>query len=195
MALPPPVQHIHVWFANKDSASDHFHSLQPHPDAMAFSGPAPEIINGRLAMLGFVAAIGAELTSDEAVAVQWSEAAVPILGTFAIFILASFIPLIKGADPKTESGPFTPAVSFWVWEVSDIHNYTMNCFQLTSCAAQSMPSLSSALVTNKCCTVASVKKSIPMRHLSMVSVKLKLQRRLSLKLNQQKDDSIGKLDK
>ncbi|MEW5300780.1 MAG: hypothetical protein WDW36_003689 [Sanguina aurantia] len=75
---------------------------------MAFSGPAPEIINGRLAMLGFVAAVGAELTSQEAIAVQWSEAAVPILATFAIFITASFVPLIKGANPKEEFGPFTP---------------------------------------------------------------------------------------
>eukprot|EP01025_Chloroclados_australasicus_P032286 TRINITY_DN32722_c0_g3_i1.p3 TRINITY_DN32722_c0_g3~~TRINITY_DN32722_c0_g3_i1.p3 ORF type:complete len:109 (-),score=23.32 TRINITY_DN32722_c0_g3_i1:27-353(-) len=30
---------------------------------MAFSGPAPELINGRLAMLGFVAAVFAELNS------------------------------------------------------------------------------------------------------------------------------------
>lgn len=32
---------------------------------MAFSGPAPERINGRLAMLGFVAAVAAELVSGE----------------------------------------------------------------------------------------------------------------------------------
>lgn len=37
---------------------------------MAFDGPAPEIVNGRLAMLGFVAALGAELSSGESVMMQ-----------------------------------------------------------------------------------------------------------------------------
>ena len=34
-------------------------------DVMGFSGSAPEIVNGRLAMLGFVAALAAELSSGE----------------------------------------------------------------------------------------------------------------------------------
>lgn len=37
-------------------------------ELMNFSGMAPEITNGRLAMLGFVAAIGAELSSQQPVA-------------------------------------------------------------------------------------------------------------------------------
>jgi hypothetical protein len=36
-----------------------------HTDVMAFSGPGPEVINGRLSMIGFVAAVGAELSSGE----------------------------------------------------------------------------------------------------------------------------------
>jgi Chlorophyll A-B binding protein len=32
-------------------------------EIMAFSGPAPEIINGRLAMLGFLSAVAAEAVS------------------------------------------------------------------------------------------------------------------------------------
>jgi hypothetical protein len=32
-------------------------------DVMAFSGPGPEVINGRLAMLGFVSAVAAEFAS------------------------------------------------------------------------------------------------------------------------------------
>ncbi|MQL00569.1 chlorophyll A-B binding protein, partial [Escherichia coli] len=32
-------------------------------DVLAFSGPAPERINGRLAMIGFVAAIAVELAN------------------------------------------------------------------------------------------------------------------------------------
>ncbi|KAL5701250.1 hypothetical protein ACHQM5_026609 [Ranunculus cassubicifolius] len=39
-------------------------------DVMAFSGPAPERINGRLAMIGFVSAIAAELALGDDVAVQ-----------------------------------------------------------------------------------------------------------------------------
>lgn len=39
----------------------------PGPQLMAFSGPAPELINGRLSMLAFVAALGAELSSGEPV--------------------------------------------------------------------------------------------------------------------------------
>ncbi len=40
---------------------------------MAFSGAAPEVTNGRLAMLGFVSAVAAELASGESVLKQWSE--------------------------------------------------------------------------------------------------------------------------
>ncbi len=40
---------------------------------MAFSGPAPELINGRLSMLAFVAALGAELASGEPVLRQLGE--------------------------------------------------------------------------------------------------------------------------
>jgi hypothetical protein len=76
-------------------------------DVMNFSGLGPERINGRLAMLGFVAAAGAELSSNEAVTAQISDAAGPIAGAFALFIAASLIPMLKGA--KLESfGPFTP---------------------------------------------------------------------------------------
>ena len=37
-------------------------------ELMNFGGMAPEITNGRLAMLGFVAALGAELSSQQPVA-------------------------------------------------------------------------------------------------------------------------------
>ena len=35
-------------------------------EVMGFSGSVPEIVNGRLAMLGFVAALAAELSSGTA---------------------------------------------------------------------------------------------------------------------------------
>merc|ERR1712094_103155 len=56
-------------------------------DAMAFAGPAPEIINGRLAMLGFIAALGAEAASGETVFQQIGDAEPSIL-----FAAASLIP-------------------------------------------------------------------------------------------------------
>lgn len=37
---------------------------------MNFGGSAPELVNGRLAMLGFIAAVGAELSSGEA-SISW----------------------------------------------------------------------------------------------------------------------------
>jgi hypothetical protein len=78
-------------------------------EAMAFSGSAPEIINGRLAMLGFVAAMGAEFASQETVVQQVAEGPkVLIFGTFLLFAIASLIPILKGTK-KEAFGPFTPA--------------------------------------------------------------------------------------
>lgn len=77
-------------------------------DIMAFSGPGPEIINGRLAMLAFVAALGAELSSGESVVRQWAEEPTGVTLTFVVFIAASLIPLINSAK-REAFGPFTPA--------------------------------------------------------------------------------------
>jgi hypothetical protein len=72
---------------------------------MAFSGPAPEIINGRLSMLGFMAAVAAEFASDESVLQQWASEPTGVAAAFALIIAASFPPLLAG---KTDSlGPFT----------------------------------------------------------------------------------------
>lgn len=66
-------------------------------DVMAFSGAAPETVNGRLAMLGFVAALGAELSSGESIFAQISEqgSATWIIYAFVLFIGASLIPIFK----------------------------------------------------------------------------------------------------
>ena len=68
---------------------------------MAFNGSAPEITNARLAMLGFAAALGAELASGESVFQQLlSRSAEPwILYTFVLFIGASIIPIAKVSRP------------------------------------------------------------------------------------------------
>merc|ERR1739848_390160 len=51
-------------------------------ETMAFSGSGPETINGRLAMLGFIAALGAEASSGETIFQQVGDAEPSILFAF-----------------------------------------------------------------------------------------------------------------
>ena len=76
-------------------------------DLMAFSGPAPELINGRLAMLAFVSAFFAELSSGESVLKQWADEPTGVLLTFVLFSAASLIPMMNGAN-REAFGPFSP---------------------------------------------------------------------------------------
>lgn len=74
-------------------------------DVLAFSGPAPERINGRLAMIGFVAAMAVELSNGEDVFSQISNGGIPwFLGTSVVLSLASLIPLFKGVSVQSKSG-------------------------------------------------------------------------------------------
>lgn len=82
-------------------------------DAMSFAGPAPEVINGRLAMLGFVAGVGAELFTGQPILSQFGSHPVIIAGVFGLFIVASLIPLLSGADRKQSVGPLTPRVELF----------------------------------------------------------------------------------
>lgn len=77
-------------------------------EIMGFSGAAPELINGRLAMLGFTAALGAELASGRDVFSQLS-GGMPILVIWAamIFTGASLAPIFKGAK-REPFAFFTP---------------------------------------------------------------------------------------
>lgn len=63
---------------------------------MKFSGPAPELINGRLAMVGFTAAVGAEVSSHQTVAKQFADAPGAILAVSILLTAASLIPIIRG---------------------------------------------------------------------------------------------------
>merc|ERR1712242_581351 len=65
-------------------------------DAMGFSGFAPEVINGRLAMLGFLAGVGAEMAQHETFAYQFSNH--PVAFTFSALLItaASFMPAMQG---------------------------------------------------------------------------------------------------
>ncbi|KAL5830550.1 hypothetical protein ACOSQ3_020018 [Xanthoceras sorbifolium] len=73
-------------------------------DVLAFSGPAPERINGRLAMIGFVAAMAVEVANGQDVLDQISNGGIPwFVGTSVVLSLASLIPLFKGASVESKS--------------------------------------------------------------------------------------------
>lgn len=64
-------------------------------EAQAFDGPAPETINGRLAMLGVVTCLAAEFSTNVGIQEQTAKAPFSILGTFVIISLASYIPIFR----------------------------------------------------------------------------------------------------
>lgn len=76
-------------------------------DAMRFKGALPETVNSRLAMLGFVAAVVAEANTGKDVIAQAQSYPVFITATFATIILASIIPVVRGAK-RTSNGIWTP---------------------------------------------------------------------------------------
>ncbi|KAL5712452.1 Early light-induced protein 1 [Ranunculus cassubicifolius] len=73
-------------------------------DVLAFSGPAPERINGRLAMIGFVAAIAAELAKGDDVVAQIANGGLPwFVGTSVVLTFASLYPMFKGVSVESKS--------------------------------------------------------------------------------------------
>lgn len=74
-------------------------------DVLAFNGPAPERINGRLAMTGFVAAIGVEIASGRDLFSQLQNGGVQwFLFATALLSVASLVPLFSGLTPESKSG-------------------------------------------------------------------------------------------
>lgn len=82
---------------------------QPTPkvnfsDVLAFSGPAPERINGRLAMVGFVSALAVELARGDDLAMQLMNGGLQwFVLAGAVFSAASLIPLFKGISVQSKS--------------------------------------------------------------------------------------------
>jgi len=63
-------------------------------------------MNGRLAMLGFVAAAGAEIATGEPVYQQFGEAPTQILLTIALFTAASVVPFLSNTKAE-DAGMWT----------------------------------------------------------------------------------------
>ncbi|KAF8038003.1 hypothetical protein BT93_B0757 [Corymbia citriodora subsp. variegata] len=79
-------------------------------DVFAFSGPAPERINGRLAMIGFVAAIAVELSKGQDLFAQISEGGIPCI----LLSIASLVPLFQGVTAESKSdGLMTSDAELW----------------------------------------------------------------------------------
>lgn len=77
-------------------------------DLMSFSGPAPELINGRLAMLGMSTAILLEPKTGETALALARDYPFTIGVLFALFTFATFVPLRKKETPESKStGIFT----------------------------------------------------------------------------------------
>ncbi|GIL86630.1 hypothetical protein Vretimale_11541 [Volvox reticuliferus] len=58
----------------------------------------PEVINGRTAMIGFVAAAGGEILGSGSILAQLSKAPQPVLLVVGLIIAASVIPIYKGTQ-------------------------------------------------------------------------------------------------
>lgn len=84
-------------------------------DIFSFAGPAPETINGRLAMLGFATALGVELFTGEDLVTQIGLGGVQwFIVTAAIFTGASLIPMFKGVTVDSKSKPiFSSTAEKW----------------------------------------------------------------------------------
>nr|GEW82392.1 putative reverse transcriptase domain-containing protein [Tanacetum cinerariifolium] len=82
---------------------------------LSFSGPAPERINGRLAMIGFVSALAVELTNGQDLFTQVSNGGLTVfVGTSVVLTLASLVPLFKGVRAESKSnGLMTSDAELW----------------------------------------------------------------------------------
>ena len=80
-------------------------------DALAFSGPAPERINGRLAMVGFVSALAVEAARGDGLLAQVGNGAGLAWFAYTAVVLsaASLAPLLQGESAEARSGGFMTA--------------------------------------------------------------------------------------
>ncbi|KAK1681964.1 hypothetical protein QYE76_042812 [Lolium multiflorum] len=87
-STPPPKPSTSIW------------------DALAFSGPAPERINGRLAMVGFVTALAVEAGRGDGLLSQLGNGTGQawFAYTVAVLSVASLVPLLQGESAEGRAG-------------------------------------------------------------------------------------------
>ncbi|CAB4280433.1 unnamed protein product [Prunus armeniaca] len=95
----------------------HFGRYPQVSDVLAFSGPAPERINGRIAMVGFVAALAVELSKGQDVFAQISNGRIPLLlGTSILIAICGLFgsSVEKGVSVESKSkGVMTSDAELW----------------------------------------------------------------------------------
>lgn len=91
-------------------------------ELQAFDGPAPETINSRLAMLGVLSAVAYEATTGLNIQQQVADHPWTVALVFATFIIASYIPILKGYTRKEAfaNGVWTPKAENWNGRVAQI---------------------------------------------------------------------------
>jgi hypothetical protein len=70
-------------------------------NTMAFGGWAPELINGRVAQIAFVAGLGAELSTGDSFTAQFAAHPFAIVFASGLITLASFMPNMQNAGDYT----------------------------------------------------------------------------------------------
>lgn len=98
-------------------------------DAMKFGGPAPEIINGRLAMVGFIATAINELQHRGTIEQQLLDSPVPV-GIFVLAtVYATLVPIMKGVKneafgecphPRPQLCTLFMWTHWWRWAYSQL---------------------------------------------------------------------------
>lgn len=110
--IQPPKQPLELKFV-EDYEEPYNDQIMTTEQAMAFDGPIPEMVNGRLTMFGFVAGVAAELCSGQTLIQQFEEAFLPIILFSIIIIFASLYPILYGADYDSVSvGPFNKKAEY-----------------------------------------------------------------------------------
>lgn len=66
-------------------------------DVMKFNGPGPELVNGRLAMLGLLLAARSEMLTGQTVMQQMAAPQGSLVAAMLVIVYASLVPLLKGA--------------------------------------------------------------------------------------------------
>ena len=81
---------------------------------MQFDGPAPELINGRAAMLGFAAALLGELATGESVLNLLNDVPQGVIVVFTLILVGSLFPMGMNIHPHHKAhGFFTAQNEIW----------------------------------------------------------------------------------